>query len=272
MGGLATLYGAKLTCLKNESSTDGGKWVLNPGEVLVNPNVTPGATSPTSPSGATSNQAGAPSAIPLTIGGTSSTSAVATANRDLNRPSIQSALTAIKDIQDTLQNAAQTKQGFQVLASPNVDATLVQLANKTLPTATKFFSSVYDPIKPVSVIYSYWSDIDWAVAADKAAGDTPNGYQSLGEWMRAKSPSAYSGELGSGSHTGTTVNGFTPKIILVTSGPDAANRPGGTTTAPHEYVHNVQQELAPTKFLTSPCWFVEGMAQYYAMGRFVSCK
>ncbi|NBP92374.1 MAG: hypothetical protein EBU43_08605, partial [Actinobacteria bacterium] len=102
VGGLATLYGAKLTCLKNESSTDGGKWVLNPGEVLVNPNVTPGATSPTSPSGATSNQAAAPSAIPLTISGTSSTSAVATANRDLNRPSIQSALTAIKDIQDTL--------------------------------------------------------------------------------------------------------------------------------------------------------------------------
>ena len=80
-----------------------------------------------------------------------------------------------------------------------------------------------------------------------------------------KCASAHFSELGSGSHTGMTVNGYTPKIILVTSGPDAANRPGGTTTANHEYVHNVQQELAPTKFLSSPCWFFEGMAQYYAI-------
>ena len=265
--GSATIYGAKLTCLKDESTKDGGKWALNPGEVISNPNGNRSSTTPTPTSSATgaSTATSTPSAIPSNIGGTSSSSAIAKTNRDLKRPSIQTALTAIKDIQDILQNAAQTKQGFQVLTSPNVDTKLVQLARSTLPTATKFFSSVYDPIQPVSVIYSYWTDTAWAVAADKAAGDTPNGYQSLGDWMAAKPASAHFSELGSGSHSGTTVNGFSPKIILVTSGPDAANRPGGTTTANHEYVHNVQQELAPTKFLSSPCWFFEGMAQYYAI-------
>jgi hypothetical protein len=263
--------------LKDAGTKDGGKWALNPGEVITKPvggesGVTPTATpspsatsSPSATPSVTPSASPSPSATPSLISGASSSSATAKANRDLNRPSIQTALVAIKDIQDILQSAQQTKNGFEIFASPKIEPKLVQLARETLPNATKFFSNVYDPIKPAAVIYSYWTDIDWAVAADKAAGDTPNGYQSLGDWMAAKPASAYSGELGSGSHSGVTVNGFTPKIILVTSGPDAANRPGGTTTANHEYVHNVQQELAPTKFLSSPCWFIEGMAQYYGM-------
>lgn len=274
--GTAQIYGAKMTCLKDAKAKDGGKWTLNAGEVITKPTgnesvSTPGATTSSTPSAsASSNSENAaatpsPSATPSQISGSSSVSATVKANRDLTRLSIQTALIAIKDIQDILASAPQSKNGFEIFASPNVDAKLVQLARDTLPTATKFFSNVYDPIKPAAVIYSYWTDIEWAVAADKAAGDTPNGSQSLGEWMAAKPASAYFGELGSGSHSGVTVNGFTPKIILVTSGPDAANRPGGTTTANHEYVHNVQQELSPTKFLSSPCWFVEGMAQYYGM-------
>ena len=256
-----------MTCLKDQSTKDGGKWALNAGEVISNPNASAANTTATPSPSATSTSAATPtpSATPADISGASTSSAVAKTNRDLKRPSIQTALIAIQDIQDILASAPQSKNGFEIFASPNVDAKLVQLARDTLPTATKFFSKVYDPIKPVSVIYSYWNDIEWAVAADKAAGDTPNGYQGLGDWMAAKPASAYFDELGSGSHSGTTVNGFSPKIILVTSGPDAANRPGGTTTANHEYVHNVQQELAPTKFLSSPCWFVEGMAQYYAI-------
>lgn len=262
VGGNALIYNAKISCVKDQNSKNEGVWQLDPGEIIIKPTGNELAPKPNSSSNGSSESA---TPIPATSGGASSASTVAKTNRDLKRPSIQTALIAIKDIQDILQSAVQSKQGFQILTSPNVDAKLVQLARDTLPNATKFFSNVYDPIKPVSVIYSYWGDIDWAVAADKAAGDTPNGYQSLSDWMSAKPVSAYSGELGSGSHTGVNVNGFTPKIILVTSGPDAANRPGGTTTANHEYVHNVQQELSPTKFSLAPCWFNEGMAQYYGM-------
>ena len=246
--------------MKDASNKDGGKWALNAGEVITKPvgsegAVTPSATPSASPTtSATPTASPTPSATPSLISGSSTTSATTKANRDLTRPSIQTALVAIKDIQDILKSAPQSKNGFEIFASPNVDAKLVQLARDTLPNATKFFSNVYDPIKPAAVIYSYWTDIEWAVAADKAAGDTPNGYQSLGDWMAAKPASAHFSELGSGSHTGMTVNGVSPKIILVTSGPDAANRPGGTTTANHEYVHNVQQELSPSKFLSSPCW------------------
>ena len=87
----------------------------------------------------------------------------------------------------------------------------------------------------------------------------------MGAWFDSKPKSAWLSELGSGMHEGPAVNGVTPKLDIVVSGPDAANRPGGTTTAPHEYTHNVQAELAPKNFSLAPCWFSEGMAQYYGV-------
>ncbi|MEI6216422.1 MAG: hypothetical protein WCP64_04025 [Actinomycetes bacterium] len=232
-GSTAELYGGALTCTN-------GIWVLNPGQVIGKPTASPNAISTPVPTRATYST-------------------------DNSRPSIVTALAADADIQSILSKAPTPKSTFNLLSSPKVEPKLVQSAKQTLPTAVKFWQSVYSPTTPVAILYSYWSEKDWMVAADTAAGDTVNGYQGMASWFDSKPQSAWSGELGSGMHEGMAVNGVTPKIDIVVSGPDAANRPGGTTTAPHEYTHNVQAELAPAHFNVSPCWFIEGMAQYYGM-------
>jgi hypothetical protein len=246
VNGVAVVFGAKITCIAHG---DGGIWTVNPGEVITLPNSK--STPKTTPSPTTSST---PSPVPTTI-----------ATSGGSRPSTRVALAAYNDIKNILESAPTPKSTYVMHVSPNASTALVAQANKTLPNAVKFWQSVYSPAKPVDVIYAYWADKDWTIAAVKEAGDTPNGYGGMAAWFDTKPQSSWTGELGSGMHEGIAVNGVTPKIDIVVSGPDAANRAGGMTTAPHEYTHNVQVELAPKYFSTAPCWFSEGMAQYFAI-------
>jgi hypothetical protein len=241
--GIATVFNATMTCL---AKGDTGVWTLNPGQVINFPPATP--TPSTSPSTS-------PKATPTPSPSPASTS----------RPSLTTAAKAFNDVKKILDAAPSPQSTYTIHVSPSAPTALVEQANKTLPNAVKFWQSVYSPTKPVDVIYAYWADKEWTINAVKEAGDTPNGYGGMAAWFDSKPTSAWFGELGSGMHEGVAIDGLTPKIDIVVAGPDAANRPGGMTTAPHEYTHNVQVTLAPKYFASAPCWFSEGMAQYFAI-------
>jgi hypothetical protein len=241
IGGNAEIYGAKLSCRADGAQ---GKWTLDAGQVIdKNRTQTPTAN-----------------ATPTSKATTPSNSLI-----DVTRSANKTALLAFSDVKNILKNAPMPKSTYAMHASVNVSRELVAQAEKTLPTAVKFWQNVYAPLKPVDVIYAAWSDKEWTINEVKNAGDSPNGWGGMSAWFDSKPQSAWLIELGSGMHEGPAVNGVTPKIDIVVSGSDAANRPGGTTTAPHEYTHNVQVELAPRNFSSAPCWFSEGMAQYYAI-------
>ncbi len=170
---------------------------------------------------------------------------------------------ADNDVQQILKTSPSPKSSYVVHQSPNVSQALVDIANKVLPTAVKFWQPVYAPTKPADVIMGYWSDGDWLQTTDQQAGDTPGGYSSLGSWISGHPTSDWPSVSGSGSHAGITVSGVTPKIIIIVSGPNVIYRPGAYTTPTHEYTMNVMQELDLNVFGQSPCWFNEGMAQFY---------
>ncbi len=243
VGGTSIIYGAKITCVVTGGK---GKWKLDAGQVI---DKNQASKSPVAEKPKTNTSPVVPKVIP----------------NDPNRSSMKIAILAFEDIKNVLKSASNPKSTYKMNSSPKVSKELVALADKTLPTAVKFWQSVYSPIKPVDVIYASWTDRDWTISAVKEAGDSPNGYGGMGAWFDSKPQSSWQSELGSGMHEGPAVNGVTPKIDIVVSGPDAVNRPGGTTTAPHEYTHNVQAELAPRNFSQAPCWFSEGMAQYYGI-------
>ena len=240
-GDKAMLYGGSLTCINN-------KWILDPGSVIGPPNSVPNNPAPTQSNNSSSN----PTPTPQT-----------SINR--NRPSVKIALEAFTDVKQILEKAPNPTNSFILRVSPQADKDLAAIATRVMPASVKFWQSVYAPKKPAEILLSSWSEKEWMVNAAREAGDTDNGYGGMAAWFDNKPKSAWESELGSGMHTGKMVDGVAPKIDIVVSGPDAKNRPGGTTTWPHEYVHNVQSELMPSRMYEAPCWFIEGMAQFYGL-------
>ena len=224
--------GFAYTCIKS-----GKKMVWSKGVKVVPPTPTPTPEQTSSPSTSTSGQ-------PV-----------------LDSDGI--AKIADNDVQQILKTSPSPKSSYVVHQSPNVSQALVDIANKVLPTAVKFWQPVYAPTKPADVIMGYWSDGDWLQTTDQQAGDTPGGYSSLTSWISGHPTSDWPSVSGSGSHAGITVSGVTPKIIIIVSGPNVIYRPGAYTTPTHEYTMNVMQELDLNVFGQSPCWFNEGMAQFY---------
>ena len=247
-GAKAELYGGKLTCVT-------GKWKLDPGSTI---------NKPTSPKPVPSNAA-TPSSASSSSSTSSATPISSNQGTDKQRPSSVAAIKAFEDVKKILDGSPNPKTSYNLQVSPLATKQLATNADLTMPASVKFWQNYYIASKPVEVLLSSWSEKDWMVSAAKNAGDTVNGYQSLSDWFDGKPQSAWQSELGSGVHQGPGSNGSSSKIIIVVSGPDAANRPGGMTTWPHEYVHVAQFSLAPTKANTAPCWFYEGMAQFYGM-------
>ena len=194
---------------------------------------------------------------------TASLAPVPTASAQAGFDSDGIATAANNDVQRILASAPNPKSTYIIHQSANVSQPLVDIANSVFPTAVKFWEPVYAPTKPADIIMGYWSDGTWLQETDKQAGDTPGGYGSLADWTAGHPASDWPSVSGSGSHQGTSVNGVIPKIIIIVSGPEVISRPGAYTTPTHEYTMNVMQELDPNVFQQSPCWFNEGMAQFY---------
>jgi len=232
-GDKTIVFGGAITCVK-------GIWVTDPGQIFKQD---AGTSTPT------------PTPVP-TPSTTSSTSGSMFDSDGI-------ATIANNDVQQILKTAPTPKSTYLIHQSPNVSQSLVDVANKVLPTAVKFWQSVYAPVKPADVIMGYWSDGDWLQAEDQKAGDTPGGYGSLAGWISGHPVADWPSVSGSGSHAGIEANGVIPKIIIIVSGPDVISRPGAYTTPTHEYTMNVMQELDLNVFGQSPCWFNEGMAQFY---------
>lgn len=235
-GGKTVVFGGSITCTH-------GTWMVDPGQTFHASKPSQPATTKPTPAKPQLADSSTPQKIVLDGDGI--------------------ATVANNDVQKILTNASSPTSTYVIHQSPHLSQPLVDAANSVFPTAVKFWESVYAPQKPVDVVMGYWSDGAWLQEADKAAGDTPNGYGSLADWVTGHPQSDWPSVSGSGSHAGTPVNGVIPKIIIIVTGPDVITRPGAYTTPAHEYTMNVMQELDLNVFSQSPCWFNEGMAQFY---------
>jgi len=254
-GGTSTLAGMKYTCVKS-----GKKLMWSKGVVITTPTPTPSPTPTPTPSPT-------PTQSPSNSQQSAAPAPTQNSGKALRAADIQK---TFKEIASRGDQVSPGKTDIQVISSDQVHPQSIQTILTRYEYITSFFAEFVSPTLPVSIVIGTNAEIAWINGQlEKLSGRDRKSFLDAFEAQSVKYPCGpfYTAGLNGKSKDGRIL--FHYALYGKSCPTQLPSDENFTSTIEHEWVHNVQGNLADPSMVGGggqpllPCWYREGQAALY---------